>query len=166
MGKTTTAFAVHALTEWPVVEIETLRSVADDEDVAWDWAQRVWRAWDAPELTPPHVGIWVSTGYNWREQVVWTLSPPRYVMRVWLTANPATLQARWRSRPARDDHRGPWPFDESPYEVAQNCLAYDRGERVLPWPVDAIFRTDQAPPPEIANQIVRQIRDLAPFAGH
>lgn len=66
-GKTTTVTALQPQLRWPVVAIGRIRNVCQDEWLTWRVAERLWQAWNWPDLGPGRSGIWVSTGLNVRE---------------------------------------------------------------------------------------------------
>ncbi len=158
-GKTTTAEALHPQLRWPVVPIGRIRNVCQDEWLAWRVVECLWRTWDSPDLTPGRSGIWVSTGLNVREHIV--LYQPRYLRRVWLTADPAVLRERMAQR-HRPNNTGYWPYPESWDTLQDDLIGYNTGARPLPWPVNRTFDTGTMPTATIVRAITSLIREPWP----
>jgi len=119
-GKTTAAAVLRRRLGWPCVPVGRIRrALGGDEPAVWAAVAHLWRAWDNPDPRPGRSGIWVSTGYNWRERLLLRAAPPRWLCRAWLTAPPAVLEARYMARIAAGlgDQGLPWPFSEDPLDL-------------------------------------------------
>lgn len=160
-GKTTTIEALQPHLRWPVVSIGQIRNVCQDEWLAWRVVGRLWQTWDSPDLTPGRSGIWVSTGLNWNEHGMLALMPPRYLRRVWLTAEPAILRKRMAQR-HRPRNTGYWPYPESWETLQEDLMGYNAGTRALPWPIDRSFDTGTTPTATIIRGITSLIREPWP----
>lgn len=166
--KTTAAAILRRRLGWPVVPVGRIRAaLRGDETGAWIAARRLWRAWDNPDPRPGRSGIWVSTGRNWRELLILSARPPRWLCRAWLTAPPAVLEARYMARWAADggDRGLPWPFAEDPLDLLRALAAADSGDEPPPWPVDVVCDTHADGPGAVADKILTALAEWAAVRG-
>ncbi len=158
-GKTTTVDALQAGLKWPVVTIGRIRNMCQNEWLAWRVVQRLWWAWDSPDLTPGRSGIWVSTGLNAREALALEPHPPEYLRRVWITAPPEVLRQRLLAR--SDPEVGPdryWPYEEGWADLQEALMGYVTGDRPLPWSADLTIDTGESSTVAIVSMIDELIR--------
>ncbi|AEJ40911.1 hypothetical protein TPY_2751 [Sulfobacillus acidophilus TPY] len=164
-GKTTAAEALQRRLGWPMVPVGRMRNRLCDEDWLWRRAvPRLWRAWDFPLHVPGRSGIWVSTGFNWRELVAWESHAPRFVFRVWLTAPVDVLRQRFYSRPMVDE--GYWPYLEEPMDLFEGFLRYDIGDAPVPWPIDLSVDTGLLSTDRVVDRILEGLTRIDARESH
>lgn len=151
-GKTTTAERVQEALGWPCVPVGRIRNALQDEIETWAAVRKLWAAWDTADGQPGRSGIWLSTGFNWRELDALQCHPPHYLRRIWLTAPPAVLRERLRARGAAPT--GYWPFNDTADTLQESLCCYDAREEPLPWPTDSILDTSVIPVEQVVAAVV------------